>query len=91
MSVQSGGDAEIIQKKVTPWSSMFNDLDMVVVHDDLSKKSPDYPNLVMIASLIDKIPNLGGLCRTCEILGVGKYVIGSMKYTEEKDFKVSLL
>lgn len=83
-----GGDAEIIQKKITPWTSMFNDLDMFVM-DEAGDKTPEYPNLIMIASLIDKIPNLGGLCRTCEILGVGEYVISSSKYTEEKDFKVS--
>ena len=30
-----------------------------------------------IISIVSRLPNLGGLCRTCEILGVGKMTIPS--------------
>ena len=40
----------------------------------------------MVASLIDKAPNLGGLCRTCEILGVGSLVIPTMAVLKDKEF-----
>ncbi|CAG0916967.1 unnamed protein product [Notodromas monacha] len=43
--------------------------------------------LIVVATLIDKAPNLGGLCRTCEILGVDEYVIRSMKMIENPSFK----
>jgi tRNA G18 (ribose-2'-O)-methylase SpoU len=43
--------------------------------------------LVVCATLIDKAPNLGGLCRTCEVLGVDEYVIRSMKFVDNPAFK----
>lgn len=43
--------------------------------------------LVVVASLIDRIPNLGGLARTCEVFGVSEYVLGSLKYAEDKQFQ----
>ena len=46
-----------------------------------------HPDLIVVASLIDKLPNLGGLCRTCEILGVGQYVIPCAKFVEEAEFQ----
>jgi tRNA G18 (ribose-2'-O)-methylase SpoU len=57
-----------VQKKITPWSQM---LDLEVD----SKRPPACPDLIIVASLIDRLPNLGGLCRTCEIFGAGKYVL----------------
>jgi len=32
------------------------------------------------------MPNLGGLCRTCEIFGVGKMTIPSSAALKDKDF-----
>ncbi|GIY59820.1 probable methyltransferase TARBP1 [Caerostris extrusa] len=43
--------------------------------------------LIVVASLIDRVPNLGGLCRTCEVFGVSEFVIGSFRYTEDKQFQ----
>ena len=37
--------------------------------------------LITIASLIDRVPNLGGLCRTCEVLGVGDLVRSSIAFS----------
>lgn len=42
--------------------------------------------LVVVASLIDRIPNLGGLARTCEIFGVSEYIVESIKFIEDKQF-----
>lgn len=44
-------------------------------------------NLIVVASLIDRPPNLGGLARTCEIFGTENYVIESLKLTENSEFK----
>jgi tRNA guanosine-2'-O-methyltransferase len=44
-------------------------------------------NLIVVASLIDRAPNLGGLARTCEIFGTENYVIDSLKLTENSEFK----
>lgn len=43
--------------------------------------------MIVVASLIDKTPNLGGLARTCEVFGVSEYVLGSLKYIEDKQFQ----
>jgi len=45
--------------------------------------------LIIIASLVDKIPNLGGLCRTAEIFGAIEVVISSRKLLENKEFQNS--
>ena len=49
-------------------------------------QSRAHSDLVVVASLIDKAPNLGGLCRTCEILGVGRLVLPSMAVVKDKEF-----
>lgn len=43
--------------------------------------------LIVCASLVDKIPNLGGLARTCEIFNVGQLLLGDMKITQDKSFQ----
>lgn len=43
--------------------------------------------MYVVASLIDKLPNLGGIARTCEVLGVQNFVINSKMHIEKPDFK----
>ncbi|XP_014099541.3 uncharacterized protein [Bactrocera oleae] len=43
--------------------------------------------MFVVASLIDKIPNIGGIARSCEVLGVGNLVLSSKKLVEKDDFK----
>merc|ERR1719330_40414 len=66
-----------VQKKITPWSQMF-DLEQE------SKKNPSHTDLIMVASLIDRAPNLGGLSRTCEIFGAGKLIVNNKKIINDK-------
>lgn len=73
-----------VQKKITPWKQMFPDLETLTLTAGRKKNSTN--DLIVIASLIDRIPNLGGLCRTCEVLGVKDFVLSSLNITEEKDF-----
>ncbi|RWS30618.1 hypothetical protein B4U80_03549 [Leptotrombidium deliense] len=42
--------------------------------------------LIVCATLLDRAPNLGGLCRTCEVFGVRKLVIGNASVLDDKDF-----
>ncbi|SCP06136.1 rRNA (adenosine-2'-O-)-methyltransferase, putative [Plasmodium ovale] len=44
-------------------------------------------NLIVIASLIDKVPNLAGLCRTCEIFNVKKLLIDNVNIVKDFQFK----
>ena len=71
-----------VQKKITPWSQMF-DLEQE------SKKNPSHTDLIMVASLIDRAPNLGGLSRTCEIFGAGKLIVNNKKIINDKGGLIS--
>lgn len=52
-------------------------------------KTPDINNgrLILVASLIDKIPNLGGLSRTCEVFGVSQYVLNNAQIVKSKEYQ----
>ena len=78
-----GATGDVIQKKVMPWTAMLDEDDGEATGD--TPKA--HPGLVVVASLIDKLPNLGGLCRTCEILGVGLYVVPCEKSVKEPEFQ----
>ena len=73
-----------VQKKLTPWNAMLGELDLEGRGG--SSRTRPHPGLLLVASLIDKVPNLGGLARTCEVLGVGGMVVANANVTKEKDF-----
>lgn len=74
------------QKKIMPWKMMTPD-DDAQEELDFCKKQHQAGGLILVTSLIEKLPNLGGLCRTSEIFGVSEFVIGKMKYLEDKLFQ----
>ena len=43
-------------------------------------------DIIIMASLIDKAPNLGGLARTCEVFNIGSMTIGSESYINDPGF-----
>lgn len=51
-------------------------------HVDLSKKT----DLILVASLVDKATNLGGLARTSEIFGVRELVVSNLRVTKDPNF-----
>lgn len=79
-----------VQKKIFPWKVIPPDADMMSEMQqqrlaNLQKSSAG--SLVVVASLIDKAPNLGGLCRTCEIFGVQTLVLSNSHVIEDIQFK----
>ena len=66
------------QKKFIPQKEAFD-----TENGRSSRKSSD---LVVVASLLDKSTNLGGLCRTCEIFG-GSLVLPDLKIIQDKSFQ----
>lgn len=66
-----------LQKKITPWKMLLED-------QELSKQIGDF---VLVASLVDKPANLGGLARTCEVFGVKQLVLNDAKIRNSKEFK----
>lgn len=43
-------------------------------------------DLIVVATLISKAPNLGGLARTAEVLGAGALVLADKRVAQEPGF-----
>lgn len=71
-----------IQKKYVPWKNM-NDIDVY----EINKKRESPSDLIVVASLIDKLPNLGGMARTSEVFGVKTYIVDSLRHLQDKQFQ----
>nr|XP_025039886.1 probable methyltransferase TARBP1 [Pelodiscus sinensis] len=77
-----------VQKKIIPWKDSSADLDLdLVFQDRAAKLGKSNSRLIVVASLIDKPTNLGGLCRTSEIFGASALVVGSLHYINDKQFQ----
>ncbi|KAM9955878.1 hypothetical protein ACTFIW_002084 [Dictyostelium discoideum] len=70
------------QKKILPWS---NDLDLETRDELVVKKARQ--SIIIVASFIDKIPNLAGLARTCEIFNIECLVVSDLKIRDNKEFQ----
>ncbi|XP_057591947.1 probable methyltransferase TARBP1 isoform X2 [Hippopotamus amphibius kiboko] len=77
-----------VQKKIIPWKNNVPDLDLELVFQDRAAKlGKSISRLIVVASLIDKPTNLGGLCRTCEVFGASALVVGNLQCIRDKQFQ----
>ncbi|XP_068795100.1 probable methyltransferase TARBP1 isoform X2 [Struthio camelus] len=77
-----------VQKKIIPWKNSTPSLDLELVFQDRAAKlGKSNSRLIVVASLVDKPTNLGGLCRTSEIFGASALVVGSLHYIQDKQFQ----
>ncbi|GAB1609718.1 probable methyltransferase TARBP1 [Argonauta hians] len=74
------------QKKIMPWRLMAPDV-LNEEHQDFLAEKTSGSQLILVASLINKVPNLGGLCRTAEVFGISEFVIGSLRHLVDKNFQ----
>ncbi|XP_069356465.1 probable methyltransferase TARBP1 isoform X2 [Maniola hyperantus] len=70
-----------IQKKYVPWKNI-SDVDVYN-----NEKKSNKTELIVVASLIAKLPNLGGMARTSEVFGVRTYVVDSLRHLQDKQFQ----
>ncbi|BFF90915.1 uncharacterized protein DMAD_09337 [Drosophila madeirensis] len=78
------GDVAIngnVQRKMNPIDDIYPNSDLVSQYPMIVNKQ-----LIVVASLIDKLPNLGGLARTCEVLGVQTLALANKALTTKSDF-----
>lgn len=75
---------EDFQKKIMPWNSAQFDDEISSYH---ARRKASRQQLIVVASLIDKIPNLAGLARTCEIFNATALVLPSLKILKEHAFQ----
>ncbi|GCB68596.1 hypothetical protein scyTo_0005329 [Scyliorhinus torazame] len=78
-----------VQKKIMPWKSNILDQDLELICQErttiFGKSSNN--SLIIVASLIDKPTNLGGLCRTSEIFGASALVVNNVHCVNDKQFQ----
>ncbi|CAK9805252.1 Probable methyltransferase TARBP1 [Anthophora plagiata] len=80
-----------IQKKINPLMStniLHTDI-FPTIRESISHKriSSDEEGLIVVACLVSRVPNLGGLARTCEIFNVKELVIANLNQMKEKEFQ----
>ena len=78
---------DLMQKKIMPWEIMGGKVCMGLEgrYSELNECSHK-GKLILIASLIDKPTNLGGMCRTCEVFGAATLVVSDRKLLEDRSF-----
>jgi tRNA guanosine-2'-O-methyltransferase len=50
-------------------------------------RSRESAPIIVVASLVDKAPNLGGLARTCEIFRAAKLVVSDVSVASSREFQ----
>lgn len=70
-----------LQTKSGAWSSVM-DLDDTVRGGDIKRS-----DLIVVSSLVDKPPNLGGICRLCDVLGAGLLTLHDISVKSHPEFK----
>ncbi|XP_043111983.1 probable methyltransferase TARBP1 isoform X1 [Puntigrus tetrazona] len=77
-----------VQKKITPWKLSVQEQEPeLMAQQRAARLGKLTSNLMVVASLIDKPTNLGGLCRTCEIFGAKALVLDSLRHVSDKQFQ----
>ncbi|CAL1149002.1 unnamed protein product [Cladocopium goreaui] len=81
VAVDAAGGASGLQRKFVPPAPprLPDDSGSISV----SKRAP----LLVLASLVDKLPNLAGLCRTCEVFHCEALCLPNLKVTSEQAFQ----
>uniref|UniRef100_A0A3P8V522 tRNA (guanosine(18)-2'-O)-methyltransferase TARBP1 n=1 Tax=Cynoglossus semilaevis TaxID=244447 RepID=A0A3P8V522_CYNSE len=79
-----------VQKKITPWRLEVQEQEpelSLVPSQRAARLGKSLGALLVVASLIDKPTNLGGLCRTCEIFGASALVLDNLRHINDKNFQ----
>lgn len=70
---------------ISPLQTKSGTLTMVDGAND--QKDVHRSDLIVVASLVDKPPNLGGICRVCDVLGAGLMTIHDEKVKKNSQFR----
>ncbi|XP_053674346.1 probable methyltransferase TARBP1 [Anopheles nili] len=86
---ESFGGADFVQRKIVPLKNLEPAQDMLLGLPEhlCAKKMDSTEGLIVVASLVNRAPNLGGLARTCEIFAVKQFVINSLQDIDNKEFQ----
>uniref|UniRef100_A0A182SG55 tRNA/rRNA methyltransferase SpoU type domain-containing protein n=1 Tax=Anopheles maculatus TaxID=74869 RepID=A0A182SG55_9DIPT len=86
---QSVGGTDFVQRKIVPLKSLepSQELLLGVPQHLCAKKMDSTEGLIVVASLVNRAPNLGGLARTSEIFAIKQFVINSLQDIDSKEFQ----
>ena len=84
-----GDDSALVdfQRKIVPFDSLNLALEETLKRNQKNAAGRARQDLIICASLIDKVPNLGGLTRTAEIFAANRLVIPDKKVVKMDNFK----
>ncbi|KAJ3215830.1 Tar (HIV-1) RNA binding protein 1 [Clydaea vesicula] len=74
-----------VQQKIVPWEALMKaEVDLSMERHDRKFKKRN--QIIIVASLLEKIPNLGGLCRTAEIFNAENLVVSNLSIRDDPRF-----
>lgn len=78
-----------IQKKIEPSKpvDLYDNIFQITSEFMFLQDTQLQEGLIVVASFVDRSPNLGGIARTCEIFGVKALVIANMDCIKNKEFQ----
>lgn len=86
-SADKDGDIDVtihdIQKKIVTWRTQEPE----DCADADASDSCRSDGMVLVASLLDRMPNVAGLCRTGEIFGVKEYIMSNLSTMDDAEFQ----
>lgn len=71
-----------LQTKSGAWSSIMDDDNNTRGANEITRS-----DLIVVSSLVDKAPNLGGICRLCDVLGAGLLTLNDITIKNNPEFK----
>ena len=85
-TVDDDGDVNF-QRKIIPIDELNLAMDDIRDQKHRNRMGRRKQNLIVCATLIDKVPNLGGLARTSEIFAAHKLIVPDIQITKMDNFK----
>jgi len=78
-----------IQKKIDPSKStgLCSDIFEIINEFIFLQDTQLQEGLIVVASFVDRPPNLGGIARTCEIFGVKALIVANADCVKDKEFQ----
>jgi tRNA guanosine-2'-O-methyltransferase len=87
IAINGDGDAVNFQRKIIPLDALNLALEGMREQRLRNVAGRRRQNLIVCASLIDKVPNLGGLARTAEIFAADRLIVPDILVTKMDNFK----
>lgn len=73
-----------LQVKSSSWNTV---IDTTVGEDGRDSDKVKRGDLIVLSSLVDKAPNLGGICRLCDVLGAKLLCLNDMSIAKHPQFR----